>query len=119
MIPGETIASGAPSTCPDCGVKLVPKILRSFAGHYIGTACNCGPYSRESEHFRSLAEAEEALAKEEYDDSDDFYDEYVDDEPCDCPICKEIGEKHDLEEDEGENYDGDPLEREGLYDEFN
>lgn len=67
MLPGETIASGAPSTCPDCKVKLVPKIMRSAAGHYIGTACNCGPYSRESGYYRNLAEAEQALKNGGYE----------------------------------------------------
>lgn len=67
MLPGETIASGAASTCPDCGVKLVPKILRSAAGHYIGTACNCGPYSRESGYFKDLSSAQQALEKGGYE----------------------------------------------------
>jgi hypothetical protein len=67
MLPGETIASGASSICPDCGVKLVPKIMRSAAGHYIGTACNCGPYSRESGYFKSLAVAQTAFEKGGYE----------------------------------------------------
>ena len=66
MIEGETIASGAPSTCPDCGVDLVLKVLHSGAGHYIGTACNCGPYSRESGYYPSLAYAQEALRKGDF-----------------------------------------------------
>ena len=66
MIPGETLGNGAASTCPDCGVKLVLKVLRSFAGHYIGTACNCGPYSRESGYFRSLEAAEASLKRGTY-----------------------------------------------------
>ena len=30
-------------------------------GYYIGTSCNCGPYSRESEYFKTRAEAQAAL----------------------------------------------------------
>ena len=60
MIIGETIATGAPS-CPDCGVDLELSVLRSGAGFYIGTMCDCGPYSRESAYFDSHEEAEEAL----------------------------------------------------------
>jgi hypothetical protein len=45
---GETIYSGAPGTCEDCGVELVPGVHRSAAGFYIGTWCDCGPYSRAS-----------------------------------------------------------------------
>lgn len=60
MLPGETIGSGAPNTCPDCKVKLVPKIMFTCA-YYIGTSCNCGPYSRESEYFKTEAEAQKVL----------------------------------------------------------
>lgn len=76
MIPGETLGNDAASTCPDCGVKLVPKVLRSAAGHYIGTACNCGPYSRESGYYPSLQYAEE---------SSYFDDDY--ETTCDCDLC--------------------------------
>lgn len=61
MLPGETIATGAPSTCPDCKLKLELQVLSSAAGFYIGTYCNCGPYSRESGYYRSFDEAERAL----------------------------------------------------------
>ena len=53
MLPGETIASGAPSACPDCAAQLQLEVLQSAAGFYIGTRCNCGPYSRESGYFKS------------------------------------------------------------------
>lgn len=60
MIKGETIVTGAPSTCPDCHVKLTPKVMRSGAGYYIGTECKCGPYSRESKYYgtRELAQTD-------------------------------------------------------------
>ncbi len=61
MMPGETIASGAPDVCRDCKVHLVNKVLLSNAGWYIGTICNCGPYSRESGYYASVEEARKAL----------------------------------------------------------
>jgi hypothetical protein len=62
MLPGETILSGAPRQCPECKVRLVLKVLQSAAGYYIGTQCNCGPYSRQSHYFGTRATAEAALA---------------------------------------------------------
>jgi len=58
MLAGETIHSGAPDTCPDCGIKLEEQVLMSAAGYYIGTKCNCGPYSRESHYYKNKVEAE-------------------------------------------------------------
>jgi hypothetical protein len=58
---GETIASGAPSVCSDCGTHLKLEVLQSGAGHYIGTRCACGPYSRESGYFASRELAQGAL----------------------------------------------------------
>ena len=52
MLPGEIIASDAAPVCPDCGVKLNLEVLQSAAGCYIGTRCDCGPYSRESGYFK-------------------------------------------------------------------
>ena len=60
MLTGETILSGAESTCPDCGVKLVLKVLHTCA-YYIGTECNCGPYSRESDYYKTREEAQADL----------------------------------------------------------
>lgn len=64
MLEGETIATGAPRKCPDCEVRLKLKILHSNAGYYIGTLCDCGPYSRESGYFRSYKAAREELEEE-------------------------------------------------------
>jgi hypothetical protein len=61
MLKGETIASGAPYKCEDCGVVLELQLLMSNAGHYIGTQCNCGPYSRESHYYKNRDEANKAL----------------------------------------------------------
>lgn len=60
-LPKETILTGAESICPDCKEVLVPKVLWSNGGYYIGTRCACGPYSRESGYFRSAKEASDAL----------------------------------------------------------
>ena len=61
MLPGETIHSGAKCICEDCGEVLKEKVLHSAAGYYIGTECCCGPYSRESEYYKSYAHAERDL----------------------------------------------------------
>ena len=46
-----------------CGKFLPLEVLHSAAGHYIGTADEDGPVSRESvEYFRSQHAAERALA---------------------------------------------------------
>lgn len=57
---GETIASGAPERCPDCDVTPKLQVLHTCA-YYIGTHCNCGPYSRESDYFKTREEAQRAL----------------------------------------------------------
>lgn len=61
MIPGETIFSGAPATCPKCGEPLTIDVQYSNA-YYLGTWC-CGPYSRESGYFATEAEARIALKR--------------------------------------------------------
>ncbi len=63
MLPGETGHIG--KTCKDCNTELEAQVCMSNAGYYIGTMCDCGPYSRESEYFSSREEAEEALAEDE------------------------------------------------------
>ncbi len=60
-LPGETLARGADNPCPDCGVEVELQVLKSAAGYYIGTECDCGPYTRESLYFKSFEEADEAL----------------------------------------------------------
>lgn len=52
-----------PEICPDCGRKLDPTICRSAAGYYVGSMCDCGPYSRESGYYRTYEKAEAALAE--------------------------------------------------------
>lgn len=58
---GETIATGAPSSCPSCGVTPELQVLRSGAGYYVGTWCGCGPYSRESGYYPDHESAQKAL----------------------------------------------------------
>ena len=60
MIPGETILSGAVDVCTDCKRKLKMKVCLSAAGYYVGTWCDCGPYSRETGYMSKL-EAEKTL----------------------------------------------------------
>jgi hypothetical protein len=62
MFPGETILSGASPVCPDCQKKLEFQVLKSAAGYYIGTACCCGPYTRETEYYPYVRSAEADLA---------------------------------------------------------
>lgn len=50
-----------PNKCEDCGVVLHLQVLRSNAGYYIGTFCNCGPYSRESDYYPKREDAQIAL----------------------------------------------------------
>lgn len=45
--------------CEDCGVEMEEEVLRSAAGYYIGTQCNCGPYGRGS-HYYPTREAAQA-----------------------------------------------------------
>ena len=61
MMPNETILSGAPAVCEDCHVAPAFGVYLSAAGYYIGTCCNCGPYSRESGYFPTKEAAEQAL----------------------------------------------------------
>jgi hypothetical protein len=61
MLAGETIRSGAPATCPDCGITPDFEVLLSGGGWYIGTMCNCGPYTRESEYYATPESAQGAL----------------------------------------------------------
>jgi len=46
--------------CEDCGDTLKPQILHTCA-YYIGTQCQCGPNSRESDYFKTHAEAQKVL----------------------------------------------------------
>lgn len=58
---GETLATGAPTVCPDCGDTVTAKVYASAAGYYVGTWCQCGPYTRESGYYRHRSDAERDL----------------------------------------------------------
>lgn len=60
-IPGETIATGAPTQCNQCKTNVKLMICKSFAGYYVGTMCDCGPYSRESDYYETRELAEKDL----------------------------------------------------------
>lgn len=46
----------------DCGTHLELGVYSSAAGYYLGYWCDqCGPWSRESEYFRTRRDAEIAL----------------------------------------------------------
>jgi len=60
-LPGETLKLGAAPVCDGCGVRVVLAVYRSAGGWYVGTCCNCGPYTRESGYYRTREEAERAL----------------------------------------------------------
>ena len=65
-LPGECV-NDTKTTCHECGTELVIDVQKSAAGYYIGFWCeNCGPYSRESNYFRSYDEAEAALSADSY-----------------------------------------------------
>lgn len=61
MIPGETIATGASSRCSECNTEVVLHVCKSAAGYYVGTTCECGPYSRESIYYDRWDVAKRAL----------------------------------------------------------
>jgi len=63
MFPEETILTGASKKCKECDYEFEFQVMSSFAGYYVGTACPCsGPNSRETDYFKTLAEAQRALA---------------------------------------------------------
>ena len=63
MLKGETISTGAPTTCPECGVTPKLEVLHSAAGYFIGTQCKCGPYSRESLYLATRETAVELFRR--------------------------------------------------------
>ena len=64
-LPGEI--GHIDSNCMDCGAPLPAKVLKSGAGYYIGTWCQCcGPYSRESGYYPNLVAAQEALRNDTF-----------------------------------------------------
>jgi hypothetical protein len=62
----ETIAGGSPPTCEDCNITPKLSVCHSAAGYYVGTRCDCGPYSRESGYYKKHEQAEAALASSDF-----------------------------------------------------
>jgi len=60
---------GVPLTLKcECGRTMELEVCQSHAGYYLGFECQCsGPYSRETDYFRTHDEA--VLALEKYKDS--------------------------------------------------
>jgi hypothetical protein len=58
----ETLGTGGPSKCKDCGQEVALDVYQSAAGWYVGTYCGCGPYSRETDYFANEADARTALS---------------------------------------------------------
>ena len=61
MLEGEAIQSGADPRCPDCHTMPRIDVYSSAAGYYVGTQCECGPYSRESGYYLTRDAADRAL----------------------------------------------------------
>jgi|WetSurSiteA1Bulk_404760.scaffolds.fasta_scaffold93722_2 hypothetical protein len=61
MLTGETIRSGASRVCPKCKIMPPYEVLQTPAGYYIGTVCKCGPYTRETDYFKTVSKAKAAL----------------------------------------------------------
>ena len=53
-------------SCKDCGVKPMKGVYQSAAGFYIGYACDCGSYSRDSGYYPTKEGANEALKNNSY-----------------------------------------------------
>ena len=47
--------------CSACNTELVPKVMSTMGGYYVGTSCKCGPFSRETDYFKTEEEAQEVL----------------------------------------------------------
>lgn len=60
MISNETIITGASPVCTGCNIALEPVVIKT-SGYSVRTECECGPYSRETEYFKTAEEADEAL----------------------------------------------------------
>jgi len=60
-LPGETIHTGAPKICRDCRQTAMYQVMSSMVGYYVGTVCDCGPYSRETGYFQRRKDAANAL----------------------------------------------------------
>jgi hypothetical protein len=58
MSPGETLLTGANPKCDECMMTPPLTVMRSGGGWYIGSICDCGPFSRESSYYPTSKAAE-------------------------------------------------------------
>lgn len=68
----ETILLGASPMCDECGVTPELDVYSTPAGYYVGTYCNCGPFSRESGYYPTYDAAKKALDSGMFGRSSDF-----------------------------------------------
>lgn len=64
MLPGETLQNGAEEICSLCGCIAEVKPMSSAAGWYLGSACGCGPYTRESVYYPSRERLDIAIRED-------------------------------------------------------
>jgi hypothetical protein len=61
-LPGETLRLGADPVCDRCHMHAVVDVYRSGAGWFVGSRCECGPYTRESAYYPTEQACREAWA---------------------------------------------------------
>ena len=62
LLPKESVRSKAIDDCDECSGPLEFRICSSLAGYYVGIFCgDRGPYTRESEYYRSKQDLERDL----------------------------------------------------------
>ncbi len=66
-MPNETIFGERtlpiPEKCEECQKPIIVEVKMSAGTglYYIGTTCGCGPYSRETDYFKTYKETRELL----------------------------------------------------------
>ena len=58
----DTIIGGSDAKCYDCFEWPKVEVMKT-RGYYVGTVCACGPYSRETEYFKTREEAWAVLSE--------------------------------------------------------
>ena len=62
MFPGETVSSGAPSTCAECGKEMELDVCSTPRGYFLGYMCSAhGVCTRETDYFDERQAAADAL----------------------------------------------------------
>jgi hypothetical protein len=69
-------------------MQLNLKVLRSKAGYYVGTWCECGPVSRETGYYKTMEEASKDSLLVVFDEpSCKLCGEWLPSEAAECPDC--------------------------------